>query len=404
MMHCTHASPRRTARLLLRLLLPLWLPSTLTLLAGCTEDNGFKVDNQQGSVDDATSSLADISGIVVDVQGRAIADAVIVTTPYGRTAATDANGRKIIDSFITDIDGHYFIPQQPFGSYTLEAFASGYQPGARSIGNVDFLPQHLQNGGMIKHFSLAEDFNSDPGNTPAVALFDNEDKKRMTELLTSKGIRYVSVRDTLAQLSIADFRVLVLGLDSTVYSDFTELIAAQTVISQFISAGGHLVIGQTNDFSIENTDMPFLTGDRRFQLHVENAPFNDFQSGLIKDASHPLVQGVTFLNWNYIEPGQQQLKQNLVFDAAIKASFTGPNWQIIVSTPATDFVGSGGIVVAESDVIIAEYIDPVSGGRIVVNQAAYYQGAYGDVVDGNALRLTENLAQYIKWLNSGAPL
>lgn len=371
------------------------------MLMACSDHTSLNVDNQQGSLGDTTSEKADISGVVLDVQGQPVANAIVVTTPYGRVALTAPDKRRIIETFITDAQGKYTIPAQPFGSYTLKALASGFQPGLRSIGNVDFLPQNLHDGVIQKNFTLANNVDQGDGASPAVALFDNEDKKRMTEFLTVKGIRYDSIRGNVDALSHATYKIFIIGMDATVYEDFADLIAHQALIKQFIDDGGHVMLGQTNDFSIENTNMPIFTDDRQFQLHVENAPFNDFQTALIKDAAHPLVQGMTFMGWNFTEPGQTQLKQNLVFDAAIKASFQGGNWNIVATTPASDFTGATGTVPAESDVVIAEYTDPVSGGHILVNQAAFYQASFGDIVDGNAIILAENVAKYIKQLNGG---
>jgi hypothetical protein len=191
------------------------------------------------------------------------------------------------------------------------------------------------------------------------------------------------------------------GLDATVFQDITQLISNKTVIDQFLAEGGSIYLGQLNDFSVEATPMPFLTGDQQFALHTENAPFNDFTSGTILDYFHPLVHDVSFTEWNFVEAGQQARKHNVTFDAAIKSSIdSSPNWHIIVTTPAEDFSSGSGTVAAESDVIIAEYIDPRSGSRIVLNQAAFYQGTFGDITEENAIKLTRNVVEYIKYINA----
>jgi hypothetical protein len=367
-------------------------------LAGCADDTTFEVDNQQASVDQSTSAHADIAGKVVDVNGAPIVGAVIVTTPYGRGFATAGDSRRVIEHFVSDANGEYSLPQQALGSYNLKAMASGYQLASRSVANIDFLPQNLLNGVIQKDFVL-QAAPREAGGEPAVALFDIEDKKRMTEFLTTHNIRWTPVVGTVATVSRSDFRVLVIGHDATVYTGINELITHRDVIDAFIAQGGHLVIGQINDFSFENQRLSFLLGERSFQLHTENAPFNDFFSAVVVAPTHPLIDGVSFNNWNFIEPGQKQLKQNIVFDAAVAASFTGPHWQLIVRTPAVAFSNAQGTVNAQDDVVIAEYRDPVAGGRIVVNQGAYFQGAYGDLTDPNAVRLSTNLASYLKSLN-----
>lgn len=372
---------------------------SIALLAACADDSSLEVENQQANVEQSTSTQADIYGQVVNSNGDPIAGAVVATTPYGRSFQTANDSRRLIETFTTDSDGNFRLPLQALGSYNLKAMASSYQIGIRTVANIDFLPQNLTANGIVKNFVL-QDAANETGSTPAIALFDIEDKKRMTEFLTSHNIQWQSVVGQISTLSKTQFNTLVIGSDATVYNAINELIDQQSALAQFIAAGGHVVFGQQNDFSFEGRRLTFLAGNQSFQLHTENAPFNDFFSAVVLENAHPLVDGVAFSNWNFIEPGQKQLKQNIVFDAAIASSFQGAAWQLIVRTPAETFSNAQGIVLAQEDVVIAEYIDPISQAHIVVNQAAYYQGAFGDLTDQNAVRLTRNMASYIRQLNS----
>ncbi len=372
---------------------------TIILLTACVDDSSLNVENQQANVEQSTSTQASIYGKVFDSDGVPIAGAIVVTTPYGRSFEIANDSRRVIETFVSDANGSFLMPNQPLGSYSLKAMASGFQVGIRTVANVDFLPQNLSENGIVKNFVL-QPATIDSGSTPAVALFDIEDKKRMTEFLTSYNIRWTSVTGHVAELDKAQFNTLIIGHDATVYNAINELINAKEVIAEFVAAGGHIIVGQLNDFSFEGSRLSFLSGEQSFQLHTENAPFNDFFSAVVTDNFHPLVNGVSFSNWNFIEPGQKQIKQNIVFDAAIAASFQGPSWSLVVRTPAEAFSNTQGTVLAQDDVVIAEYVEPVSHAHIVVNQAAYYQGAFGDLSDQNAVRLARNMADYIKQLNA----
>ena len=321
-----------------------------------------------------------------------------MTQPFNREREVDDTSREIIEQIRTDESGRYLIPLHPQGSYELQIFASGFLAGTTAIGPVDFLPENLVNGGINKSFVLNA-YPQDEDQRLPVALFDPEDKKRMTQILIANGIRFENLLDKVELLSAARYRLMIIGHDATKYSEFNQLIAASSQVTRFLRDGSHLYIGQINDFTVEGMRLPFLEGDRAFMLHTESAPFNDFASGKILDPTHPLVRDVSFSSWQYIEEGQQQVKNNVVFDAAIRDSFTGPHWQIVVTTPAEDFSSGAGTVEAEQDVIIAEYTDPEGGGRIIVNQAAYFQGTFGDLNEPDAIQLTANVVAYLKALN-----
>ncbi|MBI2380411.1 MAG: carboxypeptidase regulatory-like domain-containing protein [Gammaproteobacteria bacterium] len=369
------------------------------LVAACSDDSSLSVVNNQAPANASSQDKADIVGQVLDATGQPLAGVLLVPTPFSRSFTVAGDQRRIIETFRSDAQGRFLIPQQPFGTYALKAIASGHIPASRPVGLVDFSPQNLRNGQITKDFSLQAFPLRDDGDIPPVALFDVEDKKRMSELLASRGIRFEEISGRLDRLERSRYRVLVVGHDATVYNAFNELIDQKALVNRFLDEGGHVVLGQLNDFSVEARPLPFLDGERGFILHTEDAPFNDFNSGKIRAGDHPLVQGLLFGNWSFIEPGQTALKNNVTFDAAVKSSFQGPNWQIIATAPESDFTSGRGTVSAESDVIIAEYTDPAQGGRILVNQAAYYQGSFGDLVDPNALALTENMLAYIKHLN-----
>jgi hypothetical protein len=371
----------------------------LAYLSGC-KDTEFEIINE-GSSEGGATLVATVSGKVTDAQGEPVSGVSVVTLPFGRDVELDDIGRKLITDIITNAQGEYEILNLPQGTYKLNFLASGFIKTSLTIGSVDFVPANLIEG-QIKKAAVLQDFPiQNDGDMPAVALFDPEDKKRITEILTSHGIRYTSIRGDMAALDKADYNLLVIGLDATVFQDITQLITNKSIIDQFLADGGSIYLGQLNDFSVEATPMPFLTGDQRFALHTENAPFNDFISGTILDSSHPLVFEVSFSNWSFVEAGQQATKHNVTFDAALKSSIeSSPNWHIVVTTPSEDFTSGSGTVAAESDVIIAEYIDPRSGSKIVLNQAAFYQGTFGDMTEPNAIKLTRNVVNYIKYLNT----
>ena len=375
-----------------------FLAICLIYLVGCRDTN-FEITNE-GSSDSGSTQMATIVGKVTDQQGNPIEGASVVTLPFGREIVVDSNSRKVIQQSITDAQGDYQIADLPQGTYKLLFLASGFIKVSVPIGGVDFVPDNLVDG-QINKGAVLQDFPvQNDGDIPSVALFDPEDKQRMTELLTSHGVRYQSLIGQMGQLDANNFNLLVIGLDATVFSTFTELVDNRQITDNFLAAGGSVYIGQINDFTVEATPVPFLSGEQQFALHTENAPFNDFASGAIIDPAHPLVTGVSFEDWNYIEAGQQAVKQNVVFDAALKSSIEGvSDWNIIVTTPAEDFTSGAGTVLAESDVIIAEYTDPRSGSKIVLNQAAFYQATFGDVTDTNGTRLTNNVIDYIKLLN-----
>ncbi|MEW6992390.1 carboxypeptidase-like regulatory domain-containing protein [Colwelliaceae bacterium 6441] len=371
----------------------------LVCLSGC-KDTEFEIINE-GSSEGGATLVATVSGKVTDIQGEPVVGVAVVTQPFGREVILDDIGRKLITDITTNEFGEYEIVDLPQGTYKLQFLASGFIKASLTIGSVDFVPDNLVDGeikktAVLQEFPLQNDVDS-----PLIALFDPEDKKRMTEILTSHGIRYISIRGDVASLNKIDFNLLVVGLDATVFQDITQLISNKTVIDQFLADGGSVYLGQLNDFSVEGTPMPFLTGDQQFSLHTENAPFNDFTSGTILDYSHPLVNDVVFTDWSFVEAGQQAKKNNVTFDAALKSSIdSSPNWHIIVTTPSEDFSSGSGTVTAESDVIIAEYNDPRSGSKIVLNQAAFYQGTFGDITEANAIKLTRNVVDYIKYLNA----
>lgn len=368
------------------------------VLAGCKDTRVSIVNEGPGS--DGAAQVARVTGVVRDVSGLPIQGVHVVTIPFGRATSTDDIGRRIIDDVKTDANGNFVIAQVQQSSYKLLFLGSGYIKESLTIGPIDFNPDNLVDNAIQKSVVLEAFPALGDGDTPAVAVFDPEDKKRTTEILASSGIRFVDVRGDVANLNADNFNVLVIGHDATIYHDINELIDHRQVLDAFLAAGGSIYIGQINDFSVESTPMPFLTGEQQFILHTENAPFNDFTTANVQDAGHPLVLGVSFNDWSFIEAGQQTVKQNVTFDAAIVSSFAGPDWHIIVTTPATDFVAGEGTVLADADVVIAEYRDPRSGASIVVNQAAYYQGAFGDLTEVEAIRLTSNVAAYIKQLNS----
>lgn len=371
----------------------------LLFLSAC-KDTSFEITNE-GSSEGGSTQTATVSGKVTNSQGEPVEGVSIVTQPFGRDVTLDEIGRKLITDISTNELGEYEISDLPQGTYKLLFLASGYIKTSLTIGSVDFVPAnlvegHIKKAAVLQVFPLQGD-----GDIPPVALFDPEDKKRMTEILTSHGIRYTSIRGDVASLNKTNFNLLVVGLDTTVFQAVTELISNQATLDQFLADGGSIYLGQLNDFSVEATPMPFLTGDQQFALHTENAPFNDFVSGTILDQSHPLVNNVSFSDWSFVESGQQATKHNVTFDAAIKSSIdSSANWNIIVTTPSEDFSSGSGTVTAESDVIIAEYVDPRSGSRIILNQAAFYQGTFGDITEPNAIRLTNNVVGYIKFLNS----
>lgn len=370
----------------------------LLYLSGC-RDTEFQITNE-GSSASGSTQFANVVGTVTDSEGNPIAGVAVVSIPFGREVSVDSNNRKIIQQSATDSNGQYQIMNLPQGTYKLLFLASGFVKVSLSVGAIDFVPNNLVDGQIVKGTVLQPYPAQNDGDNPAVALFDPEDKQRMTELLTSHGIRYQSMLGRMDQLDANNYNLLIIGLDATVFSPVEELIANQQVIDNFVAAGGSIYIGQINDFSVESTPMPFLTGEQQFILHTESAPFNDFVSGRIVDTGHPLVEDVSFVDWNYIEAGQQLVKQNVVFDAAIKSSIEGSlNWNIIVTTPAEDFSNGAGTVLAEEDVIIAEYTDPRSNSKIVLNQAAFYQATFGDVTDTNGTLLTRNVISYIKFLN-----
>lgn len=369
------------------------------LLAIACKDTSIKIDNQ-GNSGSASAQVATVSGEVRDTQGVPLVDVHVVTIPFGRAIETDAAGRKIIESVVTDSEGRFLIADVAQGSYKLLFLGSGYIKSTLALGPVDFIPENLVDGVIQKSVVLEMFPEAGDGDNPPVALFDPEDKKRMTEILVSRGIRFTNVVNNIESLDAANFKTLVVGHDATVFTEISQLIAAKEQLDDFLENNGSIYMGQLNDFSVESTPMPFFVGDRQYVLHTEEAPFNDFTSGNVQDAGHPLVQNVSFNDWTFIESGQQTVKNNVTFDAAVASSFTGPNWRIIVTTPAEDFVSGAGQVFADADVIIAEYIDPRSGASLVVNQGAYYQATFGDLTDQDAIRLTDNVVSYIKQLNS----
>lgn len=380
------------------------LARLLTLLLGlaltaCHDEASVTITNQ--SPQSVPLASVTITGRVQDSAGQPVAGAVIALAPYGRTATDvrDGQGRRTADTFVTDAQGRYTIANQPAASYTLHALASGYAKATRSIAVDQFAIDTLVNGQIVRDFTLQALPAQNNGDLPPVALFDIEDKKRMTELLTSYGIRYQSLVGRLNELSTSTYKVLVIGHDATVYSGINELLAQSARIEQFINDGGHVIVGQLNDFSFENTPLTFLGTSRSFMLHTENAPFNDFDSGVVKNAGHPLLANVGFSNWSFIEPGQLTVKHNVTFDAIVGSSL-GSDWQILATAPATPFSNNLGTVPAEADVIVAEYVHPTSGGRVVLNQGAYYQGSFGNLTDANAIALTANMVAYLKQLNS----
>lgn len=356
--------------------------------------------NNQGNSGSASAQVATVSGEVRDSQGAPLVDVHVVTIPFGRTIETDSSGRKIIESVVTDREGKFLIADVAQGSYKLLFLGSGYIKSTLALGPVDFIPENLVEGVIQKSVVLDVFPEAGDGDNPPVALFDPEDKKRMTEVLVSRGIRFKDVVNNIESLNATQFKLLVVGHDATVFTEINQLISAKEQIDDFLENNGSIYMGQLNDFSVESTPMPFFVGDRQYILHTEEAPFNDFTSGNVQDAGHPLVQGVNFEDWTYIEAGQQTVKHNVTFDAAVRNSFSGPNWRIIVTTPAEDFVSGSGQVLSDADVIIAEYIDPRSGASLVVNQGAYYQATFGDLTDEDAIRLTGNVVSYIKQLNS----
>lgn len=371
----------------------------LLYLMGC-RDTSFEITNE-GSSDSGATQIADIAGKVTDTSGNPVVGVQVVTLPFNRDITVDDIGRKLVADTLTDSQGNYHIADLPQGTYKLLFLASGFIKVSLTIGSVDFVPDNLVNGEIVKGAVLQDYPLQNDGDIPQVALFDPEDKKRMTEMLTSHGIRYSSVIDNISQLDANDYNLLVIGLDATVFQQIDELTDNAGVLDNFLADGGSIYFGQINDFSFEATPVPFLTGDQQFALHTEDAPFNDFTSGTIVDQSHPLVTDVIFSNWQYIEAGQQAVKASVVFDAALKSSIeSSPNWNIIVTAPAEDFTSGAGTVLAGSDVIIAEYTDPRSGARILLNQAAFYQSTFGDTTDTNGTRLTNNVVNYIKFLNN----
>lgn len=369
----------------------------VTYLISC-RDTQFTITNEGSSVSGSTQS-ATVAGKVTDVLGNPIEGVEIVTLPFGRDVTRDDIGRKSFEHILTDSEGNYKIVEQPQGTYKLLFLASGFIKGSLTIGPVDFNPDNLVSGEIKKSIVLSSFTQLDDGDIPSVALFDPEDKKRMTEILTANGIRYTTVINNISSLNRENFNVLVVGLDATVYQDIEQLINNKQVLDNFLAEGGSIYLGQLNDFSFEATPLSFLTGDQQFILHTEGAPFNDFTSGKVIDSQHPLVAGVSFNQWHFVEAGQQTIKENVTFDAAIKNSFDLTNWNIIVTTPAEAFTSGNGSVNAEDDVIIAEYTDPRSGAHIVVNQAAFYQATFGDVTEERAILLTNNVVNYIKFLN-----
>lgn len=371
---------------------------TLLLLTAC-KNSTLEVVNE-GSESSASIQSAAVVGTVRDNDGVPVAGVHVVSVPFGRDVDLDDIGRKQFDDVITDTEGNYRIENLEQNSYKLLFLGSGLIKASLSIGPVDFNPGNLVDGSIQKSVVLESYPIQGDGDELAVALFDPEDKKRTTEILVSNGIRFDDIRGSVADLDISQYQLLVVGHDATIYTEFNELIDNRTVIDNFLAAGGSIHIGQLNDFSVEATPMPFLIGDRGFILHTEDAPFNDFTDGTVLDAGHPLVDGVQFSDWRFIEAGQQAEKQNVTFDAAVFDSFTGEHWNIIVSTPANDFSSGEGTVLANADVIIAEYLDSRNGGRIVVNQAAYYQGAFGDLTEVQAIKLTSNVVNYMKSLNT----
>ncbi len=368
-------------------------------LAAC-KDTEFNITNE-GSSSSGSTQVATVSGQIVDSQGLPVSNVTIATLPFGRSITTDAIGRKTYISVTSDAQGFYQISDLPQASYRLNFLASGFIKGSLAIGPIDFVPENLIDGKIQKAVVLQSFPQIGDGDTPAVALFDPEDKKRMTEILVSHGIRFDNIIDNVPQLKRANYNLLVVGLDTTVFQDIEQLIDNANVIDNFLAEGGSVYLGQLNDFSVEATPMPFLTGDQQFVLHTEDAPFNDFISAKVVDNTHPLVEGVSFNGWHFVEAGQQTAKQNVTFDAALKSSIDTTNWHIVVTTPAQDFNSGSGTVTAEFDVIIAEYTDPRSGSRIILNQAAYYQATFGDVTDSNGIRLTNNVVDYIQFLNHG---
>jgi len=371
----------------------------LLYIAAC-KDTTFEITNE-GSSAGGSTQVATVSGKVTNEQGEPIAGVTIVTQPFGRDVELDDIGRKSIVDISTNELGEYEIVDLPQGTYKLHFLASGFIKISLTIGSIDFVPENLVDGEIKKGAVLPVFPLQNDGDIPAVALFDPEDKKRMTEILTTHGIRYTSIRGNVSELNKANYNLLVVGLDATVYQHINQLIDNVSLVDQFLADGGSIYLGQLNDFSVEATPMPFLTGDQQFALHTENAPFNDFVSGAIIDVNHPLIDDVEFVDWSFVESGQQTTKHNVTFDAAIKSSIdSSPNWNIVVTTPADDFTSGSGTVTAESDVIIAEYSDPRSGSKIVLNQAAFYQGTFGDITEPNAIKLTNNVINYIKLLNT----
>lgn len=373
----------------------------LTLLSACKETE-LTITNVGDEGAGATQS-ASIAGQVVDSNGVPIGGVVVATQPFGRDFELDEQGRKRYQGVVTDAEGFYEIPNLPQASYRLNFLASGFIKVTISLGPVDFLPENLsegENGNLVQKSVVLQPYPKD-SDLPSVkvALYDPEEKKRMTDMLTTYGIEYDDILGDISKLSKNHYNLLVLGLDVTVFNQVNELIDNKQVLDNFLAEGGSIYLGQHNDFSVENTPMPFFSADQTYILHTEDAPLNDFTSGTIEVPGHPLVQNVMFENWQYVEPGQQTTKTSVTFDAALKSSFNGDNWQIIVTTPATDFTAGNGSVEANSDVIIAEYRDPRSDARIVLNQAAYYQATFGDLTDINGVKLTANVVDYLKWLN-----
>lgn len=269
--------------------------------------------------------------------------------------------------------------------YEVFVWHSGYQMGSQKITvetnqNIE-VPVTLQ----------AESNTTDA----KIALIDYEAIGRGAHFLTGQKLLFQDITENLSTVDLSVFKSIVVGLDNNKVVRFVdEFVQNKTKILDFVQNGGVLYFCQQNDAGWISDLLPVPI------VMVDEALRNDFTTAEVADATHALMSGITnadLKNWSYNQFTSSTVVEEVFFDCMEKNT----GWKGIMVAPSAERQSgsdpekdaAGNIVAAQKYWVAAELTH--GNGKIIMNQSAYYQGTYGTQTTPGAIKIANNVTQYL---------
>jgi hypothetical protein len=216
---------------------------------------------------------------------------------------------------------------------------------------------------------------------------------------------------------LAAFDTLVLDASCSWYEPYEEfLVPAQNEkLWRWIEAGGRVLFSEPSNTGWDTSDPActrepcsnaFFPEEYRFALVPKNRGATDdakacarFQHGAVVEPSHPLLQGVSFDDWSYVEYRQasdSDVKTNVTWNATWKSTVDTSLWNILLtaSSSQTEIDNKPGCwqndpTLARTNAAAALMETEYGAGRVVFSNAAWIQATNGERV-GNGQRYAED--------------